>query len=42
MPPPHPPSWQLRYYEAGVWVSTDVEAYAYALAANQGFRRLFE
>lgn len=32
------PSSQVRYYEAGVWASTDVEAYAYALAVNAGFR----
>lgn len=29
---------QVRYYEAGVWASTDVEAYAYALAVNIGFK----
>lgn len=40
--PPPPPPPQLRAYEKGVWVSTDVEAYAYALATNTGFRRLFE
>ncbi|PRW59080.1 heme-binding 2-like [Chlorella sorokiniana] len=33
--------YEVRYYEAGAWASTDVEAYAFALAANTGFRRLF-
>ena len=30
--------WELRAYEAGTWVSTDVEAYAYALASSTGFK----
>lgn len=49
-PPPPPTSppppcqvnttddYEVRYYEAGAWVSTDVEAYAYALGVSKGFQ----
>jgi hypothetical protein len=30
--------YELREYEAASWVSTDVSAYAYALAARTGFQ----
>lgn len=30
--------FETRSYPAGVWASTDVEAYAYALAARTGFQ----
>lgn len=35
-------AFEVRQYAAATWVSTDVEAYAYALAANTGFKRLFQ
>lgn len=35
------PDYEVRDYDAGVWASTDVEAYAYAIASGTGFRRLF-
>jgi hypothetical protein len=35
-------AFEVREYGAATWVSTDVEAYAYALAANTGFKRLFQ
>lgn len=34
--------YEVRYYESGVWVSTDVETYAYAIASTTGFQRLFK
>ncbi|KAI3428633.1 hypothetical protein D9Q98_007456 [Chlorella vulgaris] len=34
--------YELREYEAASWVSTDVSAYAYALAARTGFQRLYQ
>ncbi|EFN55172.1 hypothetical protein CHLNCDRAFT_57955 [Chlorella variabilis] len=34
--------YEVRYYEAGAWVSTDVEAYAYALGVSKGFQRLYQ
>ncbi|KAL4445812.1 hypothetical protein ABPG77_009011 [Micractinium sp. CCAP 211/92] len=34
--------YEVREYEAGSWVSMDVEAYAYALAINKAFQQLYQ
>lgn len=34
--------YEVRKYEAGQWVSTDMEAYSYVTAVQTGFQRLYQ
>jgi hypothetical protein len=35
-------AYEARQYEAGVWATTKVDTYNYAMASSIGFRRLFD